>query len=416
MLDTLQVPDKPAAKPSRGAAGHAVARRVRGRLAVVALAAVLAVIVALAGPVGVGWGRSSARAAALTAAIKRAMGQASIPGAIIGVWQRGEGPYVRAFGVRDRATGQPMSTNLRMRIGSVSKTFTGTALLQLVDQGKVRLDSPISTYIAGVPHGNEITIRELAEMRSGLVDYFNNDVWVRAWLDHPRRGWTPRQLLAYSFSKPLRFAPGTSYDYSNPNFVLLGLVVQKVSHQPLGTYIRQHILKPERLTHTSFPAGAVFPSPHAQGYTDIECVTLGRACGTTVNATSWNLSPGWAAGSMVSTLGDLHRWARDVAIGTLLTRGTQKQRLRFMPDPGLRHVGYGLALQSVNGWIGHNGDWPGYQSLSIYLPSQQATVVGLVNTNASSPHGAPLLLLGQAITRIITPKHIYQFCNASRCQ
>ena len=87
-----------------------------------------------------------------------------------------------------------------------------------------------------------------------------------------------------------------------------------------------------------------------------------------------------------------------------------------MPDPGLRHVGYGFALQSVNGWIGHNGDWPGYQSLSIYLPSQQATVVALVNTNATSPHGAPLLLLGQAITRIITPKHIYQFCNASRCQ
>jgi D-alanyl-D-alanine carboxypeptidase len=417
MLDALQVPEQPAARPPRGAAGRGVAGAVRGRLGVVGFGALLAVVVALAGPVGVALGRSSPRAAALTAAIKRAMGQASIPGAIVGVWRRGAAPYVRAFGVGDTATAQPMSTNLRMRIGSVTKTFVGTALLQLVDQGKVCLDSPISKYIAGVPHGNAITVRELAEMRSGLPDYFANEGFVRAWLAHPRRGWTPRQLLAYSFSKPLRFAPGTSFDYSNPNFVLLGLVVQKVSHQPLATYIKQHILKPERLTHTSFPTGAAFPSPHAQGYTDntVECL-LSHVCGTTFNATSWNLSVGWAAGAMVSTLGDLHRWARDVATGKLLTRATQKQRLRFIPVPGVKNYGYGLALNKINGWIGHNGDFPGYQSLSIYLPSQQATVVALMNTNATSPHGGPLLLLGKAITRIITPKHIYQFCNASRCQ
>jgi D-alanyl-D-alanine carboxypeptidase len=374
-------------------------------LGVVGFGAVLAVVVALAGPAAAVSGRSGSRAAALTAAIRGVMRQESIPGAIVGVWRRGAAPYVRAFGVRDIATGQRMSTNLRMRIGSVSKTFTGTALLQLVDQGKISLDSPISKYIAGVPHGNRITIRELAEMRSGLPDYFGNDAFLRAWLTHPQREWTPRQPLGFSFSKPLLFAPGTSYDYSNVNFVLLGLVIQKVSHQPLATYIKQHILRPEHLTHTSSPAGAAFPSPHAQGYTDwtVECL-FSHKCGRTVNATSWNLSPGWAAGAMVSTLGDLHRWARDVATGSLLTRATQRQRLRFIPAPGVKNYGYGLALFKLNGWIGHQGLIPGYESLSIYLPSQQATLVVLINAHTTD---LPLLPLAKTITKIITPRHIY---------
>jgi D-alanyl-D-alanine carboxypeptidase len=410
MLDAVRVSHDPAGRSPCAGARCGLPRLVRDRLGILVAGVLLALVLVPAGPAAAALGRSSPRAAALTAAIRGVMRQASIPGAIVGVWQRGAAPYVRAFGVRDTATGQPMSTDLRMRIGSVTKTFLGTALLELVDQGKVCLDCPVSRYLAGIPHGNAITIRELAEMRSGLFDYFANDAWVRAWLTHPRRGWTPRQLLAYSFSKPLRFAPGTSYDYSNANFLLLGLVVQKVSHQPLATYIKQHILEPEHLTHTSLPPGAAFPSPHAQGYTNftVECVVL-HACDTTVNATSWNLSVGWAAGAMVSTVGDLHRWARDVATGRLLTSTTQRQRLRFIAVPGVRHYGYGLALNNNNGWIGHNGDFPGYQSLSIYLPSQQATVVVLINTNTTSPHGPPLLLLGQAITRIITPKHVYEF-------
>jgi D-alanyl-D-alanine carboxypeptidase len=369
----------------------------------------LALVLALAGPAAVASGRSSPGTAALTAAIKRVMRQASIPGAIVGLWQRGTAPYVKAFGVRDTATGQPMSTNLRMRIGSETKTFTGTALLQLVDQGKVCLDCPINEYLSGVPHGNAITIRELAEMRSGLFDYTSNEAFLQASLTHPGRGWTPSQLLAYTFSKPLLFAPGTSFNYSNANFVLLGLVVETVSHEPLATYIEQHILKPEHLTHTSLPDGAAFPSAHANGYTNIECLALGSACGTTLNATSWNPSFTWAAGAMISTLGDLRRWARDVATGKLLTTATQRQRARFIPEPGARLVGYGLALQSVNGWIGHDGSLPGYQSLTIYLPSQQATVVALTNRDITPARDAPAKLLGEAITRIITPKHVYEF-------
>jgi D-alanyl-D-alanine carboxypeptidase len=349
--------------------------------------------------------------ASLTAAIQRAMRQASIPGAIVGVWQRGSAPYVKAFGVRDRLTGRPMTTKLYMRIGSETKTFVGTALLQLVDRGKVALDNPISAYLAGVPNGDAITIRELADMRSGLFNYTSNPAFARAWFAAPRRAWRPQELLGYGLRKPAMFPPGTGYDYSNTNTVLLGLVVEKVSHEPLAVYIKRHILAPEHLIHTSFPTDAEFPGPHAQGYTNntVKCLlTGGRACRRLVNATNWSPSWGWAAAAMISTLGDLHRWARDVAIGRLVTPASQRQRLRFNPTDR-RRVGYGLALNSSNGWIGHNGGVPGYQSLTIYLPSKPATVVVLINTNVNPPDARTPLVnrLGQSITRIIAPRRVY---------
>lgn len=380
-----------------------------GRCRVVAAGALVAlVLAALAAPA---MANRRPRAAALSAAIERVMRQASIPGAIVGVWQRGHGPCVKAFGVRDKATGQPMGTRLYMRIGSETKTFIGTAVLQLVDRGKIALDSPISSYLAGVPHGNAITIRELADMRSGLFNYTSNLAFARAWFAAPRRAWKPRELLGYGFSKPLVFPPGTGYDYSNTNTVLLGLVVEKVSHEPLAVYIKRHILRPLHLTHTSFPTGTAFPSPHAQGYTNntVKClVTGGPACRRIVNATNWSPSWGWAAAAMTSTLGDLHRWAVDVATGKLLTRVSQRQRLRFYAT-GVPHVGYGVGLNSSNGWLGHNGGVPGYQSLTIYLPSAHATVVALINTNVNPPDARTPLVnrLGQSITRIITPKHVY---------
>jgi D-alanyl-D-alanine carboxypeptidase len=153
--------------------------------------------------------------------------------------------------------------------------------LELVDRGKVALDRPISSYVTGVPHGNEITIRELADMRSGLLNYTNNPAFVRAWFGAPRRAWTPRRLLSYSFSKPLLFSPSARYDYSNTNTVLLGLVVQKVAHESLPAYITRHILEPDHLLHTSFPTGTGLPVPHAQGYTKntVKCFEAGgRAC------------------------------------------------------------------------------------------------------------------------------------------
>src|SRR5262245_29100876 len=293
------------------------------------------------------------RDAALDAAIPAAMQKASVPGAIVGIWQDGRAPYVRAFGVRDVTTRQPMATDLHMRIGSNSKTFTVTALLMLADLGKLGLDDPIDRYVEGVPSGKEITLRQLAAMRSGLYNY--SDETNAALPRQPFQQWTPRQLLEVAFRHPLSFPPGSAFDYSNTNTVLLGLVVEKVSGQSLASFIEQTILKPEGLSHTVFPAGAEIPSPHSPGY-------LKLPDGKTVDATDWNPSWGWAAGNMISTLDDMRVWTRDLAVGKLLSPAMKRERDRFLPAPAEGDGAlYGLALENQNGWIGHNGNILSYK-------------------------------------------------------
>jgi len=374
--------------------------------AVIAVAALLAGCGAPRARLAAAAGSPGDRDAAMTTAIRGVMRQWSVPGAIVGVWQQGHTPYVRAFGVRNTATRQSMTTGLYMRIGSETKTFTVTALLQLAERGKAGLDDPISRYVPGVPHGKSITLRELANMRSGLFNYADDRAFQRAFDRNPERQWAPRHLLSYSFRHPLLFKPGTAFAYSDTNTILLGLVIEKVSGQSLRSYITQHILTPEHLTRTLFPAGPEFPSPHAQGYTNQ------TSTGAVANATNWNPADAWAAGAMISNLANLHAWARIVATGGLLTPAVQRQRERFLPT-GMPRVsgGYGLGLFKVSGWIGHNGSIPGYQSLTLYLPSARATLVVLVNTDIGPSYADLTSLIGRDITRTITPNHVYYLPN-----
>jgi D-alanyl-D-alanine carboxypeptidase len=336
-------------------------------------------------------------------AVEGVMKREKVPGAIVGVWQQGQPAFEGAFGVRDKKTKKPMSTDLYMRIGSETKTFTGTAVLQLVKEGKVGLDEPISEYVPGVPNGENITVRELGEMRSGLLSYSANEEWGLKYLGNRHMSWKPTELLPYSFGSPALFAPGTEFNYSNTNTILLGLLVENVSGEPLHTYVEKRILKPLGMTDTSFPTGAEFPSPHAQGYTN-QTVN-----GKEAIATDWNPSWGWAAGAMISDLHDLRIWAKAVATGKTLTPAIQKQRERFIPAEGLEPARYGFALFDIGGWIGHNGSLPGYQSLTVYEPKLKATMVVLLNTDISPNAEEPSTLVGEAITKAITPKNVFYF-------
>jgi D-alanyl-D-alanine carboxypeptidase len=339
-------------------------------------------------------------------AVKGVMAQQPIPGAIVGIWRHGKRPYVKAFGVRNKVTRAKMRPHLHMRIGSETKTFTATAVLELVDKGKVGLDDPISKYVAGVPGGEGVTIRQLLEMRSGLPSYTTDDAWIQSFLNNPFQSWTAEQLLPYGYKHPPLFAPGSAYNYSNSNYLLLGLVVERVTGQPISSYVRRRVLKPAGLTESVFPTNAAFPRPYAQGY------TVQTASGNEENATRWNPSWGGAAGALISTVDDLHKWARVVATGQLLSRRTQRQRTQFIPVAQLPPVGYGLGLINVNGWLGHNGSLPGFESVTLYLPSKRATLVILLNSDESPPQAELSTLVGQAITQVITPQNIYQFGGA----
>ncbi|MGW4893318.1 serine hydrolase domain-containing protein [Kitasatospora sp. NPDC004240] len=351
-------------------------------------------------PARAGTAEATGLTARLDAAILRTMGEAHIPGVIVGLWRPGRPDYVRTFGVADTATGRPMDEHMNIRIGSETKTFTVTALLQLVDECLIGLDDPIGRYVDGVPDGERITLRQLAEMRSGLYSYTEDADFAHALLSDPYRQWTPEEVLPYGFGHDNLFEPGARFDYSNSNLVLLGLVIEKVTGRDLASVIRDRVTGPGRLRHTFLPAGAEFPHPHPHGYTD---QTLS---GATADATDWNPSWGWAAGAMISDLHDLRHWAEDLATGTLLSPATQAERLRTLPT-GFPGTSYGLGIFDSNGWIGHNGSIPGYETVTVYLPEERATLVVMLNTDTLHEGHEPSKLVAGAITGIATPDHVY---------
>ncbi|MFJ8434813.1 serine hydrolase domain-containing protein [Kitasatospora sp. NPDC094019] len=337
--------------------------------------------------------------ARLDAAVQRVLTEASVPGVIVGV-STPQGDYLKAFGVSDKVAGTPMVTGLNMRIGSETKTFTVTGLLRLVDQGKAGLDDPIGKYLGGVPNGGTITLRQLADMRSGLFPYTQDEDFVTALQSDPQRAFTPDQLLAYSYKHPVSFAPGTDFEYSNTNTVLLGQVIEKLSGRPLGDFLKKEVFDPADLGRTVFPTTNAFPQPHARGYTNQ------TADGTIADATDWNPSWGWAAGAMISDQADMKKWAKVLATGTLLSPQTQAQRLQPQPSPA-PDTWYGLGLFYNHGWIGHNGSLPGYQTVVVYLPSAQASLVVLLNTDITYKGSAPSTLFAKAITQVVSPGNVY---------
>ncbi|HEX2285222.1 MAG TPA: serine hydrolase domain-containing protein [Mycobacterium sp.] len=341
--------------------------------------------------------------AALDAAIEARVAQMGIPGAIVGLSIPGEIEYVKAVGVGDTATGIPMRVDDHTRIGSVTKTFTGTAILQLVDQGRIRLSDPISQYVEGVPSGEAITLDLLGRMRSGLPDFSETDAFMaRVYGELPTGpdafAMTPRQLVDWAFEQPMKFTPGTQYEYSNTNTVLLGMVVEKVTGLPLGDYLEQNVFGPLGLAQTSYPANGILPAPYAHGYNK-------APDGQILDATLWNPSWADAAGKIVSTHADLRTWAAALGKGTLLRPDTQARRISNGSSvvPG---VDYAFAIFNAQGWLGHNGDIPGYATVAVYLPERDATLVVIANSDVPEPHSAGQI--AYEVTSLATPEHLYE--------
>jgi D-alanyl-D-alanine carboxypeptidase len=318
------------------------------------------------------------------------MKELRVPGAIIHINYPAQGAWTATMGTGNLATGAPIRVNSHMRIGSITKTFTATVILQLVEEGKLGLNDPVSKYFPEVPNGSHITLREVLNMTSGLFDYTEDEGFWKTLFAHPDKVWDPWELLTIAFQHQAYFAPGQSLHYSSTNYILLGLLIEQITHLPVEKVFQQRIFRPLDMENTLLPplSSAAIPTPHPLGYA---FVTSNAAA--PVDVTSWNPSWGWTSGSAISTLHDLKIWAKALATGTLLSAATQKERLSWVRWPGatwLGHfLGYGLGIADFGGMIGHNGGLPGFQSFMGYLPEKQATIVVLTNLDPAPDGSEP---------------------------
>ncbi|MCZ2849934.1 serine hydrolase domain-containing protein [Modestobacter sp. VKM Ac-2978] len=285
-------------------------------------------------------------------------------------------------GVGDLATGEPVPVNGEVRIASNTKTFTAVVVLQLVGEGLVDLDAPVETYLPGLVRGEggdgrEITVRQLLQHTSGLPDY--DDVLFTDYLALQHRFMEPHQLLDVALPRPALFAPGTSWEYSNTNYVLAGLLVQEVTGRPIAEEITTRVTEPLGLTDTYWPheGEQELRADHPHGYyrtTPEEQYT---------DVTVQDPSSGWAGGQLVSTPRDLLGFFTALVDGELLSPELLAEMQTTVPAPSATprtQESYGLGLQTFTlscggtAWT-HGGDIPGYETRSAVATDGRGAVI-----------------------------------------
>ncbi|CAM3387383.1 beta-lactamase family protein [Corallococcus sp. ZKHCc1 1396] len=289
------------------------------------------------------------------------------------------GRWLGASGVADVQTGAPVRTDALFRIGSMTKTFTATVVLQLAAERRLDLDRPVQEYLPRLlPAGvyAPITVRQLLNHTHGLpgVPVPQKDP---AWFFENRfRRYSPRELVSLSLPAGPRFAPGTQQQYGNIGYIVAGLLIEQVTGRPYGDAVRDRILRPLRLRDTLVPGNVVtIPGPHSHGYERVE--PEGEVCPSgaisyqgqcLVDVTEASQSVPWAAGEMISTTADLDRFLVALFQGRLLPRA-QMEELFTVPDVpsvggGRASYSAGLTRMEVNGvtlWA-KSGDRHGYNN------------------------------------------------------
>jgi D-alanyl-D-alanine carboxypeptidase len=321
-----------------------------------------------------------AQRTALRAAAAQDQAEGGYPGLVVGVWQKGEGRFISATGTSDLRTHRHVRTTDIFRIGSITKTFTATVILQLAEGGLLRLSDPIDRYVSGIKHVHKVTIRDLLGQVSGFPDIDIKTV-AQVFLS-PHKEWQTRRIVRKSLRQPRVCAPRKCWHYSNINYLLLGIIAQKASGETLPQLYESGILKPLGLRDTSFAPSRPVPAPAAHGY-------VALPVGPPVQDTSgWNFSWIWSAGGFNSTLWDLRRYVPALVTGHgLLSPAMQRRRLdlRNVSQETVPGGKYGLGIFQIptklGKFLGHNGAVPGYDSVALYSPSRKITLVAIGNTS-----------------------------------
>ncbi|MGN6126466.1 MAG: serine hydrolase domain-containing protein, partial [Humibacter sp.] len=267
----------------------------------------------------------AATAAKLDAAAQKAFKLGASPGAIVGV-RTPKGTWTKAYGSADPATDTPMQVGMHTRIASLTKMYTTTIVLQLAQEGKLSLDDTIGKYVTGIPNGDKITLTQLANMTSGIASYTMNEKLLEKYFADPTAVYSPEEVVKAATEISPLYAPGESFNYTNTNTVLLGMVIEKVTGQTFAEELQKRIIGPLHLTNTSWPGdSAAIPEPYAHGFTlnGNEATPDAPA-----DSTDWNPSWSFTAGEIISDIDDLLTVGRALGTGQgLVDAKTQQLRL-----------------------------------------------------------------------------------------
>ncbi len=318
---------------------------------------------------------------------------------LYGVWVDGRPLVTGALG--KARPGVAATKAAHFRIGNATESFTTSLLLQFVDDGLVSLDDPISRWLPDLPGAQEVTVGMLARSISGYPDFVTYDRFIKQNNADPFRRWRTFELIDLAFERPTLFPPGTSWAFSDTNFLLLREILQRVGGKPVNQLLRERILDPLGLDETAMSLRPHIPAPVIHAYT--------KDRGHYEDSTRW--SPSWAPGmgNMYSTLGDLGRWATALGTGSIVS--PESHALQFGPQnvglgPLTQDTYYAMGSVVRDGWIFSNPQVFGYNGVVSYSPSKETAVVVFTT---QGPKGDPLVAYASAIadrvTRLVDPEH-----------
>jgi D-alanyl-D-alanine carboxypeptidase len=343
---------------------------------------------------------------AFQAVVDAAAKNLMVPGAMV-LLRTPQGAFTAAVGTTELGGQTPPAANTHFRIASNTKTMTAALIVLLAQDGKLKFSDPVSSYVPNVPNGENITVAQLLKMRSGLYGYTADPALAAVMDADPGKAWTPREVLDIAFRHPPQFAPDASYEYSNTNYALLGLVAEKAGGRPLAEQLMDRLFRPVGLTQTSLPAAddTSMPAPYSHGYmyggsfyaladdpypAEMQAAALAGTL-QPIDYTHQNSSYATAAGGAISTADDLAAWMKALVSGKVFNADFHQQWLTSVqaedPDaPDGQKYGYGISYQRFGpnaAMFYHGGELPGFNSFMGYDADSDVALVIWTNLTLS---------------------------------
>lgn len=324
----------------------------------------------------------------------------SFPGATLGVVLANGESFGLAVGFSDRETKTPMKPTDRMLAGSVGKTFAAATALQLIKEGKLGLDDKIEKYLgreswfSRLPNAKDITVRQLMNHSSGLVRYEFKDQFTKDLTANPEKTWKPAELAAYLLDERPPFEAGKGWDYSDTNYIVLGMIIEKVTGRKFYDEASRRLITPLKLTNT-IPQDGPRLKGVVQGYAGPNN-PFGGSDAMIVNG-KFAINPQfeWTGGGYASTAQDLALWAKKIYEGKAFAPELLPQVVDGVAAPMLgRETKYGLGViirkTTIGTSYGHSGFFPGYMTDMMYFPEDRVAIALQVNTSVGRSLGKPL--------------------------